>query len=93
MQILFAPDLAAHRRALALCERVSAEDALGQILNGSGLVARQLRSGAAVIVRAATGAIRDTPPEEVAAQDIIVTAFKIPPARPQPGHYQCHHRA
>ena len=31
-----------------------------------------------MIVRAGTGAIRDTSPEEVVGQDIVVTAFKYP---------------
>ena len=82
MQILFTPDLVAGRQARALSGRLSREAALAALLTGSGLIARQLPSGAMLIVRAAgsrppataiTGA-----PGTASAQDIVVTAYKYP---------------
>lgn len=82
MQILFTPDLVTGRRARAITGRLSPEAALAALLTGSGLVARQLPSGAMLIVRAEGSrplpAADIDPPGTAIAEDIVVTAYKYP---------------
>lgn len=89
VQILFTPDLVLGKRVRAITGRVTAQAALARLLAGSGLAARQLASGAMLIVRIAPPATATAPatrpgaaPSSAAAmatgEDIVVTAFKYP---------------
>lgn len=82
MQILFTPDLVSGRRVRAISGRLSPEAALAALLTGSGLVARQLPSGAMLIARTAgtraPASVDAGPPATTVAEDIVVTAYKHP---------------
>src|SRR3546814_12427300 len=75
-QIIFADDVVHGKRSGAVSGRHSADDALRQLLAGTGLVARKTRGGMYTL-EAETAAIADTGGAAVIDDSIVVTGSRI----------------
>src|SRR3546814_17107628 len=75
-QIIFADDVVHGKRSGAVSGRHSADDALRQLLAGTGLVARKTRGGMYTL-EAETAANADTGGAAVIADSIVVTGSRI----------------